>query len=220
MLSRSACRLSWVRVRSLPLDVRADLQWGVHHLAATASDGSLKLFRHSNQGAVQLIASLAPALAVQRSQVSWLGPANSASFLAQPSASCCAFSPTGRWLAVVHAPSSAQEDLALVLLDAHKAGAVVWSYTLQGSSGAEPGEHYLGWSADGTALVVSITAGFLRKWHLSLSPSRSKCCKESCPGAGGRCPSYRHVAAEADESFNAEAMMDMMGMLQSLIVPG
>ena len=159
-------------------------QWGFGRMAATAADGSLVLYAHGAGGTLQLLAAL-PAvlpLPVARGQQFW------------PGLTTFAWSSRGRWLAAVLAPTSADADLALVLLDGNRAGRVVWSYSLRGTSGAaSPGVHNLSWSADGSALSMCIAARFARKFNLSfLSPHG--CCEEACRGAQyGLCPEYEHA---------------------------
>ena len=210
---QALCRWSVTPKRCLHTSVR-DLQWGVQHLAATASNGSLRLFDLRLGHTLQLCI-LPPVLAVARSPSLW------------PGLSSFAFAPNSdRWLAVVHVPSGADADadLALVLRDVHRAGAIVWSYTLAKTWGAavNPGEHHVCWSADGTALCVSVTAGgFLRKWHLSLGQNEPGCCGQGCRGSlHGTCPSYSHLSPEEFAGPDADDVASMMDMLHSLFAAG
>ena len=170
---------------SLADDVRAP-QWGFRQLAATSSSGKLLLYRIApGSSSLQLLSTLPAPLPVQTKQAQ-LEPYQHPLW---PGLTSYAWS--GRWLAAVFAPRSHSSDLAVTLLDGHKRGSIVWSYPLRETAGADmPGAHHMSWSADGSSLVVCITAGFVRKWVLNLGEAPHGCCEEGCYGE--RCPGYVH----------------------------
>ena len=182
-------------------------QWGLDLLAATADDGSLLLFSTA-PGSQQPLASLPAALPVGGHAKAWCGLCT------------YSFNPVvGRYLAVVLAPSSPASDLTLVLLDGYTAGAVVWSYTLRETGRthgvqrgwAAQGVHHLIWAAEGSALSCSISAGFLRRFHLSFEQDMLQGpCERSCNGAlFNACPEFGHVRPSSAE-------LQDRGMIQDL----
>ena len=191
-------------VHELADDVRRP-QWGYQLLAATSEDG-LVLHSLSPSGAPQLLASLSAALPVSSSSRAWAG--------------ICSYAirPSGGFMAVVLSSGSPASDLSLDLLDCCKAGAVVWSYTLHGTRGAaSPGMHHVSWCGP-SHLTVSITAGFLRRWHLSLAPESSGCCVLACnksetgrcQAAEGFCVKYHH---QHPSEYWMPSMCDMIAMI-------
>ena len=185
-------------------------QWGYKRLAASTSDGSaLMLYAHEPDRSMQLIATLPAAIPVSSSI--WAG------------LTATAWHPGGRWVASVSpAASTPASDLALVLHDSNRAGAVVWSYTLRGTRGAaSPGLHHIAWNADGTGLTVGFTASYLRRWHLGFKQEGQHLhkCFHMVRGRRGDCPeceAYWHKPPEAYEppSVRKEnAASDMMSMM-------
>ena len=177
-------------------------QWGYQRLAASTSNGSaLVLYAHEPAGGMQLIATLPGALPVSKGSSIWSG--------------LTSFAWQGRWLAFVPRPSSASEELSVVLIDAYKGGRVVWSYSLRGSSGADnPGVHHVAWADNGCGLSISITAGFLRRWHLGFKAWRPGNCHT---GHGcTTCPAYWHTNPRAQESPSVRKANYMSERVSSL----
>ena len=125
------------------------------------------------------------------------------------------WSPQGRWLAAVLAPAAADADISLVLLDGNRAGSLLWSYSLRGTSGsASPGAHNVSWSPDGSAMMVIITAGFACKFQLRCFGTKQGCCERRCRSAEiDTCPGYFHVDHDAKAQ---EAIMAGLDFVNSL----
>ena len=184
--------------------------WGpLQRLAATAEDGDLLLlysFSDASGDGAQLLASLPAAQPVHGEQYG------------QPALRCYAWQPHGRFVAVLRAAPSS--GLTLEILDAHRGGAIMSSYSLvgtQGSTGA--GRFNVYWSSDRQTVNVCIDAdSFPRKWEIVYQCSAQGCCEKACHGARcGHCSQYGH------RRVGAHSMADLfagMGPLLGLLGQG
>ena len=180
-------------------------QWGFRRMAATCRSGPLALYS-THPSTLRCLAVLPGALPVHRSRGMWHG------------LTTYSFCPRRQLLALLC--TSAEGMLSLVLLDAHHAGAQLWSYALCAASEVSLGEHHVAWSAMGTGLTVSVTAGFLCKWYVSFWAERSRCCPEGCQQCeqSGKCPKYRHEVPR--QASDDPGVQQAMGMLIGLLAAG